>query len=223
MQTPTPKLGSPTLIRLGKWHVAALDQFDQTKPLIEGFQPVQDALVTAQGGVSTAQDALIAPRMAVKLKEIEAEADVRRVVGGTQIVDGKKQGETFNVLCPKGLNAVVQPVGQSQVDEIDAMIKRGEDRGLQRDATLAPLFAGLHIRRDAMQTALDSRKAAYGVLATAMAAEMMAREDFCTGYSKEAGLIRSIYPSDRRMQDFFFDTFKKSRGDDEEELPGGTG
>jgi hypothetical protein len=43
---------------------------------------------------------------------------------------------------------------------------------------------------------------------------------------EEIGLIRSIYPTDRAMQDFFFDTFRKSGGgveEDEEAPPAGGG
>jgi hypothetical protein len=125
-------------------------------------------------------------------------------------------------LGPKGLNALIQPVGQGQVDAIDEAFTRAEARGLLANATLSPIFTSLRAKRNELQAAVDRRKAAYATLAGAMTAEMIAREDFCTGYSKEIGLIRSIYPNDRTMQEFFFDTFRKSGGsveDDGEEAP----
>jgi hypothetical protein len=152
------------------------------------------------------------PLVRRRAREIEVEKEARRLIGAAQIADGKQQGETYKVICPKGLNALIQPVGQGQVDEIDGIFTRAEARGLLTNATLSPVFTSLRAKRNELQAAVDRRKAGYTTLAGAMTAAMIAREDFCTGYSKEIGLIRSIYPNDRTMQEFFFDTFRKSGG-----------
>ncbi len=50
------------------------------------------------------------------------------------------------------------------------------------------------------------------------AAGSVAREEFCTAYSKDEGVIRSLYPTDRARREFFFDTWgtgSMSGGDDE--------
>jgi hypothetical protein len=77
--------------------------------------------------------------------------------------------------------------------------------------------------RDKLQDAVDRRKEAYGVLAGTKAAESLAREDFCSAYARQAGLVKSIFPDDRQVQELFFDTFRKSASDpDEDEGGGGT-
>jgi len=222
MQTPTPKLASETLRKLGRWHSAALDQFDETRPLAEGFQPVQDDLIAAAAQVQSADDALLSPRMAVMLSEMGVEKVHRQIDGAARLIDGKQHGPTSQALMPKGLNATVQPVGQRQVTEADELLQRAETHGLVTNETLAPLFADLRTKAGALQTALDRRKEAYRVRTTARTAEMICRADFCTAYSREMGLIRSIFPDDRKMQELFFDIFKHSAKEEAEEEGGAT-
>ena len=102
MQTPHANLGSETLRQLGRWHLNALDQFEETRSLMERFQPVQNDLVTVMARVQTAVDALLSPRTAGKLAEMAVEKTLRRIDGGCRTIDGKQHGPTSKALMPKG-------------------------------------------------------------------------------------------------------------------------
>ena len=146
-----------------------------------------------------------------------------RIDGGCRTIDGKAHGSTSKALMPKGLTPEIQPVGQRQVNAANELLQRASERGLADNATLFPLFTELRANVERLQTGLDRRVEAYGTVSGARTAELMCREDFCTAYSKEMGLIRALYPDDRTMQEFFFDTFKKSSKDDEDDEEVGSG
>ena len=102
MQTPHVNLGSETLRQLGRWHLNALDQFEETRSLMEGFQPAQNDLVAVMARVRTTVDALLGPRTAVMLAEMFIEKTPRRIDGGCRAIDGKQHGPTSKALMPKG-------------------------------------------------------------------------------------------------------------------------
>jgi hypothetical protein len=222
MQTPKPSQGSDTLIKLGKWHGAALDQFDETRPLVAAFLKVVQTLIAARGKVSDAEDALIPIRMALMLGELNLEKEMRRLNGACQAVDGKRRGPTATACYPKGMKPALVPVGQGQVDEAAALLIRTKERGLNTHEKLADNLTAIGGARDVLQTRVDARKTAYETLAAAKAAEGLAREDFCSAYVRQAGLIKSIFPDDRQLQELFFDTFRKSPSTASEDEGGGT-
>jgi hypothetical protein len=66
-------------------------------------------------------------------------------------------------LGPKGLNALIQPVGQGQVDAIDEAFTRAEARGLLANATLSPIFTSLRAKRNELQAPVARRRGGLGL------------------------------------------------------------
>lgn len=220
MKSPTPRTSTAVLRNLGRWHVAALGMFEETRPMVPEFSAVFEDLMAAWKAVQEAEDALLVPRMTLALVEIDVDAALRRLDGACKVVDGAKGGPTAKALMPNGLTPEVAAAGQRQLKALDAILTRAERRNLVAHEKLAAVFAELRAVRDRLEAALAARTAAYGVVAQARVTETMAREDFCTAYSKDAGLIRSIYPKDTARREFFFDTFgstPSASGDDAED------
>jgi hypothetical protein len=99
------------------------------------------------------------------------------------------------------------------------LLDRARGRELTNNETLGPLFAELEEVRDRLTAALEQRRAATSALVQTRVADMLAREDFCAAYSREAGLIRSIFPRDAERRELFFDSWTRSANRDEEAAP----
>lgn len=216
MKLPPVTLANARLVLLGRYHVLVLQQLPETSAMAEGFAPVLADLEAAGRTVTAAQEALLPPRVKVAVAEALFEAGIRQLHAQARIEDGGKDGPLTRVLFPDGLTPVVQPVGQRQVDAVDALLLRAQTRKLGEHQTLAPRLEVLKTLRDRYAGALDERKAATARLAEARAADMAAREQFIAAYSKDAGLLRSLYPSDRARQELFFDRWDAGRSSEAE-------
>lgn len=213
MKSARPDMSFKKLDGIGRWHGAALQQFEETLPLIEEFNIVHQVLISTNEKVVEALNALLGPRMAIALGELKVDKVIRKVSAGCQMIDGGR-GVTFRAVFPNGMTPVVQKTGARQVDEIDALNDRVKGRSLGDNETLAPILTELNEECDKLRDALKQRKAAYSKLSEARSAHMEAREDFCSIYDKDIGLIRSLFPRDRSTQEFFFE-----RGDSRSEKP----
>jgi hypothetical protein len=208
MQGVRPTMSSSSLIQLGRWHGAMMDQFDETRPLAEGFRPSLAALEAADKAVEGALDGLLFPRVRLAVTEVVVDTGLRRLHAVAKGEDGGKEGPLVATLFPAGLSPVVQPVGVRQVAAVDALLQRAEARKLGEHPVLGPRLVALKAERDRLAAALQERDSARAALSMVRANELAAREDFVAAYSKDAGLLRALFPTDRQRQELFFDQWR---------------
>lgn len=166
-----------------------------------------------------AEDALIGPRVAVRFAEWALEEVIRRIAADAHAADGNlRRGPAFDRLFPDGVSPVITPRSVAQVVSATLLKVRldataagspGRDRGESLSAAIAKL-----------QGAIEARKGAGQAVAVARAVEDAAREDWLAHYSKDAGAVRVLFPTDRDRQDLYFDELDTSRSGGSDEPPG---
>jgi hypothetical protein len=215
MRTPSGSLGSPRLLALGQFLLAALLEESSTTTLAETFRPAFLALQAAASATAAALDATIHPRVALRFSERKIEEAIRSLARAAQSLEGGKAGGAIgSALFPRGINAEVKPMGPVQLESAQGLLNR-----LVAQTTAAPL-RGVHepALRSAiadMTAKLAARDAATAAYDVAMAREVAARADFCRAYDGMAGTIRSRFPKDRAAQSVFFDGVRSRKASDE--------
>ncbi len=218
MQIPTPAMASPRLLKLGRYHLAALAESAETAPLAAPFQTAQDDLAAKHAARTKAEEALPEHRVAVAFAEAALEQVIRRVASAARDADGGTSGPAFAAVCPGGLDAEVRPRGDAQARAGDALAARLDTQpaaAAVKAAHLGDLQAAVALLKEK----LAGRKGALETIGLAFAAELGARETFCSAYDGNAGAVRQLFPRQRARQDLYFDTFRPSRSgsDDEDE------
>jgi hypothetical protein len=219
MRAPNGAVGSPRLLALGQFLLAALVEESSTTPLAATFRPAFLALQAAASATAAALDATIQPRVALRFSERKIENAIRGLVRAAQSLDGGKSGGPITTaLFPHGINAEVKPMGPMQLESAQHLLNR-----LSTQSTAAPLRAVqeplLRAAIDDMQAKLATRDAATAAYEMAMAREMAARADFARAYDAMGGTIRSLFPKDRASQSVFFDGSRKGKAPEDADPP----
>lgn len=211
MQMPTTSMSSERLALLGRFHVACLEQTEETRALAPIFVSNLEALETAAGATDAARRALIGPRVAVVFGEARLEQELRRLSLSAQQVDNKADGGAAKTaLFPRGLYPALRPRGEAQIEAASAVRERlvaQPAAASLREAHLTAVDAAISDQR----ARLAARGAAYQTYASAFAAELGARESFVAAYSSSAGAIRQLFPRSRDQQDLYFDAIASGR------------
>jgi hypothetical protein len=224
MQTVDVTMASRPLLKVGKYHLAALGQNEATRGLAIAFKPTVDALAVAKAGREQAEDALIEPRATARFAEAALEVVLREIAALAHTMDNKASGDlVFRAIFPNGLDAEVRPRGPAQLSASMALRERLNSQRpavAVKEQSLQALDAGLAT----LGSALEKRRAAEQALGIARAAEDGARETFVSSYDSNAGAIRQMFPRNRARQDLYFDQFRagSSASDDSEPDPSPT-
>jgi hypothetical protein len=217
MPTVDVTMASRPLLKVGKYHLAALKQTAETKGLAIAFTPTVNALATAKTAREQAEDALIEPRATARFAEAGLEVVIHEIASQAHSSDRKAGGDlVFKAIFPNGLDAEIRPRGAAQLTASTAL--RGR---LDSQPAAAPVKAqclkDLDTAMAALGGALESRRMAEQALGLARAAEDGARETFVSSYDSNAGAIRQMFPRNHARQDLYFDQIRagqSSGGDD---------
>lgn len=161
-------------------------------------------LVASERTLADAEEQLMLVRVDVGFEDHAADQWLRLLHHQVQMADGHKDGRLGKRLFPDGLQDITKRQGPSQVKRMRDL----EDRlAATQDWAEAPaLHASLIVQRTRYQTSLDSRDTADRVVASARATRDATKERLLDLFAEIAGVVRSEFPRDRRMQDLFFDT-----------------
>jgi hypothetical protein len=221
MQTVDPTMASRPLIKVGRYHLAALGRKPETSGLVTAIKPAVDALAAARTAREQAEDALIEPRAVACFAEAGLEAVLRDIAAEAHSCDRGVGGDLiFRAIFPDGLDAEVRPRGAAQLAVSTAL--RGR---LASQPAAAPVKARWLEELDkamaALGDALEARRSGERTLGLARAAEDGARETFVASYDSNAGAIRQMFPRNRVRQNLYFDQFRggRSSGEDTPEPP----
>jgi hypothetical protein len=220
MQVPKSSMASSVLLDLGRYHLAALSQREEAKPLIATFQAAHDALAAAKTARHQAEEAIVGPRVVARFAEADLERVIRQVALAAHVADNNADsGPAYKAVFPKGLDAELRPRGAAQVTASRALRSR-----LDSQPAAAPVKASTLADLDrtiaALAQALEARATAERTLSLARATEDGARERFVSAYDSNAGAIRQMFPRSRATQDLHFDEFRaRPAADDDEEQP----
>lgn len=161
-------------------------------------------LSVAERALGDAEEQLTLVRVDVVYEDYAADQWLRRLHHLVQMADGHKNGRLSTRLFPGGLQEITKRQGPSQVKRMQDL----EDRlaATQDWAEAAAQHAALIVQRTRYQASLESRDAAAREVAGARATRDATKERLLDLFAEIAGLIRSEFPRDRRMQNLFFDT-----------------
>jgi hypothetical protein len=220
MQTVAVTMASRALLKVGKYHLAALGRNQETQGLASAFKPAHDALVAARAAREQAEDALIGPRANARFAEAALEATLRDVAAEAHSQDRKTSGElAFKAIFPNGLDAEIRPRGPSQFTVATALRARLDSQPTAA-AVKALKLKDLDAALATLGSALEARRMAEQALGLARANEDGARETFVSSYDSNAGAIRQIFPRNRPRQDLYFDQIRAEQvADDDQQEP----
>lgn len=208
MQMVDAMMASKILLKVGKYHLAALGRNEETTGLATAFRPAVDGLAAAKRAREQAEDALIEPRAAVRFTEDALEVVLRDIAAEARSFDRKAGGDlVFKALFPNGVDAEVRPRGPAQLTVSTAL--RGRlDTQPSAAAVKALFLTALDAAMAGLGAALDARRKAEDALGSARAVEDGARETFVSSYDSNAGAIRQMFPRNRVRQDLYFDQLR---------------
>ena len=189
--------------------------------LVPRCEGARAELAAAERDLAAAEERLMLVRVDVGYEDYAADQWLRRLFHQVQIVDGHKDGRLCTRLFPGGLLEITKRQGPSQIKRMRDL----EDRlAATQDWAEAPAqHAALVVQRTRYETTLESRDTADREVASARAARDAAKERLLDLFAEIAGVVRSEFPRDRRMQDLFFDTLslrsRRYAEEPAEELP----
>jgi hypothetical protein len=208
MQIPNRTFSSNSLLGLGRFHLAAIEQTPETQPLAAGFQSVYDALLTAKQARENADVALALPRVALTFAEWALEQVLRELAYTAHGADHSTAGgSVFAALFPKNLDAEIRPRGAAQLASAKAVSERLVNQPAA--AGLRETFSQRLVTAiNDFSSKLTARDRALESLGLARAKEEGAKETFVAAYDSNAGAIRALFPRNRPRQDLYFDVFR---------------
>lgn len=229
MQNPTMKTPIPRCLHLGRYSARMLGKFPQVAELVTFTAKMNAITATLDSAFQTYEEsklAIVAARVDVRFADHTTDIELKNLIRRVELADGKAGGPLFSILVPDGKSALVKPFGQSQLDVL-----------VDLAGALATLVStwpgaaqeGLTVNglRETYQTAIDGRTAAWKNARNLRLARNIAKQAFITGYLEISFGVKSLYPTDKAMQDLFFDDVtnevEKDLGGDDTgtEPPGG--
>jgi hypothetical protein len=218
-ETSIGGLSTERVLGLGRFHLAALAESEETRGVRAAFEPAHLALETAYRARLEAEDELVTPRVRLRFAEKRAEEALRRLANAAADLDGKRGGAIYNALFPSTLTAETSPRAAAQRDAVERVRQRLESQSTA-SALRDPHLTSLATAITSMTAALDARKTAAEAVGVARAREDAAHDDFSRAYDASAGELRRIFPRDRAQQDLYFDSARRRGGaEDEPEGP----
>lgn len=216
MQVPGPKTPVDRCESAAQYTESAVTQYvDTFTPpaeistglLAEGasLRVARIALATTQQEYRTAVVDCIAPRIAVVLTDMRADAVVRSAKRAADDADKTVSAMVF----PEGVTPIVRLLGQSEVDALIALegrILAVAGRWSEATATHARIVEV----RTRYETALANRDAAFSLAARKRAMRDGTKESFLDTFASVANRIKALFPRDKTLQDIFFEDVRKS-------------
>ena len=178
--------------------------------LADTLEAATTALVDAQAAYRATSLALVAIRLEVKLMDLRADDEVRKLKRAADSV----ARDVSSFVFPKGLTPIVRPLGQTQVAALRALEGRiaAATKWAERQQAVDRVVAV----REQYEAALANRQEAMVVNAAQRATRDGIKEDFLDAFAAVAGAVRELFPRDRRRQDVFFDVLRTSRSSNDD-------
>lgn len=134
MQGPNTDTQTHDLVVIGLYHLEALEFFEETAPLADGFSEINDQLHSTHQALTKAERSH-APRQAMlPLIDVELDALVMAFAEYLTGEDGGKPGALHEKFFPEGVERVVDPVGVQEAEAVRRMVAT-----LREDAAVASL------------------------------------------------------------------------------------
>jgi hypothetical protein len=201
MQGPAHDTPTHDLVVIGLHHLAALEFFDETSPLVEPFRAINDKLLKAFEARTSAERSHAPAQAQLPLVDIELDAIVMALA--ETVKTAASSDALFEALFPAGLQRVVDPIGVLEAEAVDKILATLESR-----ADAAPLrdpWAGaLRECLDRYRAAIGAREDATGALDRAMSAEEAARKAWFAAVGKHCGTIEETFPDTPVTEAVFF-------------------
>jgi hypothetical protein len=198
-------MASETLLALGRYHLAALKRSEQTQPLADGFRPALDQLKAAATARAQAEEDMTEVRVGARFAEDAMETVIRQMGLQAHSVDRHNAtGPAYKALFPDGMDAVLRPIGASQVQAAETLRSR-----LDHQPAAAQVKAQMMDDFDKaladLRAALAKRADGENRVRLARATEMGARESFASAYDSNIGALRQMFPRNPSRQNLYFD------------------
>lgn len=200
MQGPAHDTPSHDLVVIGLHHLAALEFFDETTPLVETFRGINDQLQQALEARTAAERSHAPAQAQLPLVDIELDAIVMALA---ETVKAEDSSALFEALFPTGLQRVVDPIGVLEADAVEKILgqlKEHPDAAALRDPWAGALEECLGRYRSAIQARQEATRSLDG----ALGAEETARKAWFEAVGKHCATIEESFPDSPVTEAVFF-------------------
>lgn len=205
MRSVKTTMASETLLALGRYHLAALARAEQAQPLADGFRAAQDQLKIAATSRAQAEEDMTEVRVGARFAEDAMETVIRLMGLQAHSLDhNNATGPAYKALFPDGMEAVLRPIGASQVEAAEALRTRLDSQPAAAKVK-AQMMDDFDKALAELRTALAKRADGETRVRLARAAEMGARESFASAYDSNIGALRQMFPRNPTRQNLYFD------------------
>lgn len=201
MQGPAHDTPTHDLVVIGLHHLAALEFFDETTPLVEAFRGINDQLQQALEARTAAERSHAPVQAMLPLVDIELDAIVMALA--ETVKAGDSSDSLYEALFPGGLQRVVDPIGVLEaeaVEKILAQLVKHPEAAALRD----PWAAALEECLGRYRSAIEARQEATRSLDGTLGAEETARQAWFQAVGKHCGTIEESFPDSPVTEAVFF-------------------
>ncbi len=201
MQGPAHDTPTHDLVVIGLHHLAALEFFDETAPLVEPFRAINDKLQQTFLDRTTAERDHAPVQAQLPLVDIELDAIV--MAFAETVKAGESPEPLFEALFPGGLQRVVDPIGVLEAEAVEKLLARLKDHpdaaGL-RDPWV-PLLEDCSGR---YRSAIGAREKSTKALDVTLGSEETARKAWFKAVEEHCGTIEKTFPDSPVTEAVFF-------------------
>ncbi len=201
MQGPAHDTPTHDLVVIGLHHLAALEFFDETTPLVEAFRGINDQLQQSLETRTAAERAHAPAQAQLPLVDIEMDAIVM-ALAETLKADASADA-LYKALFPDGLQRVVDPIGvleANAVEKILGQLKEHPDAASLRE----PWAGALQECLGRYKSAITARQQATQELDKALGTEDAARATWFETVRKHCDTIETSFPDSPVTEAVFF-------------------
>jgi hypothetical protein len=201
----------------GQELIIGLRVIDDTAPLADALQEVQETLETRLDERLAADATLTRARVALRFADYTLDRMIRGVRRHAELLDGGRVGPLTTAVFPDGLVAETVPTGERQERRARALLARVHELGTANAETLrAQMLEPLAAAVETFAKSRASYDAAFEDVETRFARERLARDAHRLQVERTMAHVRALFPDDPSMRELFFpDVSRSSRAKDE--------
>jgi hypothetical protein len=192
--------------------VAGLRGFNETRPLAEPFEALNNELHNAYTSRVARYLPLVKARASLRIAEFQTDMAIRTFARAVEIADGGRKGPLYNHVFPHGLKTVVAPSGRRQLEPTRGLIEhvtKSRHEGI--DPVRTEWLPKLETAAAALQDAIGVHGTAQSAYLDAFRSELALREEHEMAVDRLIGKVRAAFPKDHAWQDIVFPPPRRPR------------
>jgi hypothetical protein len=203
----TYSLDAGTTIRFffGLELIAGLRMFDETKPLADPFEVINNKLDQTHTARQAARKPMVEARAGRRLAVYAARQAIRAAASAAEIADGGRRGPIFYAVFPEGIQSYGKQKGGTLLAPMKGLIDRFSKSQLSAIDTYRqewlPKLTAKHVALDEAGKVFGGALTAYNDI---FEVELALRNQHRLEVDRIQGQVRAAFPGDKEKQDLVF-------------------